>query len=346
VSLGGTSFGVTVNSTNDTLAGLAAAINSAPGNPGVTATVLQGTGGSYLLLTSSQTGESNTISVTETDGGTGLGTFTYGTGNTANYTQEAAAQNAAFSISGVNFSSPSNTVTSALSGVTLTLLGTTPNTSSSASTSASAIPPATLSIGTDTTTITTNIQAFVTAYNTLQGTLAQLGGYDAATSTPGPMMDDAGLQNVQNQIKQSLYSIVNTGSSTYNTLASIGITTNSDGSLSLNSATLSTALSTNFSAVSQLFSGASGVANTLNTDISSALGPTGSITTEGQTLAAQETSLTQQSTQLQQQMAALQASLTQQYSALNSLLSSLQTTSSYLSQAFNTLPQVQGKSNA
>ena len=346
VSLGGTSFGVTVNSTNDTLAGLAAAINSAPGNPGVTATVLQGTGGSYLLLTSSQTGESNTISVTETDGGTGLGTFTYGTGNTANYTQEAAAQNAAFSISGVNFSSPSNTVTSALSGVTLTLLGTTPNTSSSASTSASATPPATLSIGTDTTTITTNIQAFVTAYNTLQGTLAQLGGYDAATSTPGPMMDDAGLQNVQNQIKQSLYSIVNTGSSTYNTLASIGITTNSDGSLSLNSATLSTALGTNFSAVSQLFSGASGVANTLNTDISDALGPNGSITTEGQTLAAQETSLTQQSTQLQQQMAALQASLTQQYSALNSLLSSPQTTSSYLSQAFNTLPQVQGKSNA
>ncbi len=346
LSLGGTSFSVTVNSGNDTLQGLAASINSATGNPGITATVLQGSSGSYLLLSASQTGASNTIAVTETDAGNGLAAFTYGTGNTANYTQEAAAQNAAFSISGVSFSSPSNTVTSAVSGVTLTLLGTTPNTSSSASTSATATPPATLSIGTDTTTITGNIQAFVTAYNTLQSTLVQLGGFDSSTDTAGPLMSDPGLENVQSQIQSALYSIVNTGSSTYNTLASIGITTNSDGSLSLNSATLSTALGTNFSAVSQLFSGASGVATALNGDISDALGPNGSITTEGQTFTAQENSLSQQSSQLQQQMTALSASLTQQYSALNTLLSSLQSTSSYLTQAFATLPQVQGTQNA
>jgi flagellar hook-associated protein 2 len=346
VSLGGTSFGVTVNSTNDTLAGLAAAINAAPGNPGVTATVLQGTAGSYLLLSSSQTGASNTISVTETDGGTGLGTFTYATGNTANYTQEAAAQNAAFSISGVNFTSPSNTVTSALSGVTLTLLGTTPNTSSGATTTVGATPPATLSIGTDTTTVTSNIQAFVTAYNTLQSTLVTLGGFDASTGTGGTLMSDPGLENVQSQVQSALYSIVNTGSSTYNTLASIGITTNSDGSLSLNSATLSTALGSNFGAVTQLFSSTSGVAASLNADINDALGPNGSITTEGQTLTAQANSLSTQSSQLQTQMAALSASLTQQYSALNALLSSLQSTSSYLTQAFASLPQVQGTQNA
>ena len=346
LSLGGTSFSVTVNSSNDTLQGLAAAINSATGNPGITATVLQGSSGSYLLLSSSQTGASNTIGVTETDGGTGLAAFTYGTGNTANYTQEAAAQNAAFSISGVNFSSPGNTVTNAVSGVTLTLLGTTPNASSSASTSASATPPATLTIGTDTSTIESNIQSFVTAYNTLQSTMAQLGNYDSSTGTAGAMMDDPALEGIQNQVQQALYSIVDTGSATYNTLASIGITTNSDGSLSLNSATLSTALSSNFSAVSQLFGGASGVATTLNTDINSALGPNGSITTEGQTLTAQENSLGQQSSRLQTQMAALSASLTQQYSALNALLSSLQSTSSYLTQQFATLPQVQGKANA
>ncbi len=346
LSLGGTSFNVTVNSSNDTLQGLAASINSAAGNPGITATVLQGSSGSYLLLSSSQTGAANTISVTETDGGTGLSAFTYGTGNTGNYTQEAAAQNAAFSISGVNFSSPSNTVTSAVSGVTLTLLGTTPNSSSSASTSASATPPATLTIGTDTATIESNIQTFVTAYNTLQSTMAQLGSFDTSTGTAGPMMDDPALEGIQNQVQQALYSIVDTGSSTYNTLASIGITTNSDGSLSVNSATLSAALSSNFSAVSQLFSGASGVATSLNTDINSALGPNGSITTEGQTYTAEENSLSQQTSQLQTQMAALSASLTQQYSALNSLLSSLQSTSSYLTQQFATLPQVQAQQEA
>jgi flagellar capping protein FliD len=45
-------------------------------------------------------------------------------------------------------------------------------------------------------------------------------------------------------------------------------------------------------------------------------------------------------------MATLSASLTQQYSALNTLLSSLQTTSSYLTQAFASLPQVDGTPNA
>jgi flagellar hook-associated protein 2 len=341
LSLGGNSFSVTLDSTNDTLAGLAAAINSASGNPGIAATVLQGSDGAHLLLSSSQTGAANTIAVAETDVGNALAALTYGTGNTTNYTQEAAAQDAAFSISGVSFTSPGNTVSSAMSGVTLNLVGASPT---------SGTPPtataATLSIANDTTSISKNVQSFVSAYNTLHSALTSLGGYDSATGTAGPMMGDAALAGIQNQIQQALYSVVNTGSSTYNTLASIGITTHSDGSLSVNTSTLSAALNGNFSAVSQLFSGTSGVAASLNTDISDALGSNGSITTEGQTLTAQENSLTQQSNQLQTQMAALSASLTQQYSALNSLLSSLQTTSSYLSQAFASLPQVQGKANA
>jgi flagellar hook-associated protein 2 len=341
LSLGSGSFSISVDSTNNTLAGLAAAINSASGNPGIAASVLQGADGAHLLLSSAQTGAANTIAVTETDGGNALAALTYGTGNTANYTQEAAAQNAAFSISGVSFTSPGNTVSDAMSGVTLNLLGTSPTSGTPPTPT-----PATLSIANDTTTISGNIQAFVSAYNTLQGTLVQLGGYNSATNTAGAMMGDAGLQGIHSQIRQALYSIVNTGSSTYNTLASIGITTNRDGTLSANGAKLSAALGSNVSAVSQLFSSTSGVAASINNDITSALGPNGSLTAEGNTLASKENSLTQQSKQLQTQMAALQASLTQQYSALNSLLSSLQSTSSYLSQAFATLPQVQGKPNA
>jgi flagellar hook-associated protein 2 len=335
LSLGGATFNVNVSST-DTLADIAANIDSAAGNPGISATVLQGSDGAHLLLTSSLTGAANTISVSESDGGTALAGLTYGTGNTANYTQEAAAQDAQFSISGVNFTSSTNTVTDAMSGVTLNLLSTTTGSTT----------PATLAVATDTSTIETNISSFVTAYNTLQSTLSSLGGYDSSSSTAGPMMGDAALMGIQNQIQNALYSVVNTGSATYDTLASIGITTQSDGSLSLNSSTLSAALGTNFSAVSQLFSGTSGVANALNSDITTALGANGSITTEGQTLTSQENALTTQSNQLSQQMAALTASLTQQYSALNSLLSSLQSTSSYLTQAFATLPQIQSQQNA
>jgi flagellar hook-associated protein 2 len=331
LTLGGRSFNVTIDNTDNTRAGIAAAIDSAAGNAGIGATVLQGTDGAHLVLSSSLTGAANTIQVTETDGGNGLAALTYGTGNAGNYSQQAAAQDAAFTLSGVAYTSPSNTVTNALGGVTLNLLGTT-----------SAGSNATLGIANDTSTIEGNISSFVTAYNTLVTAIAPLGSYDAATNTAGPMLGNALYTGTTNQIQQALYSIVNTGSPTYNSLASIGITTNADGSLSLNSATLSNALSTNFSAVSQLFSGTTGVAAALNTQLTSDLGASGDFASASSTLTQQENALTTQTNQLNAQMTALSASLTQQYSALNVLLSSLQTTSAYLTQQFATLPLVQG----
>ncbi len=50
LSLGGTSFSVDIGSGQDTLTGIATAINSAAGNPGITATVLQGTDGAALAF--------------------------------------------------------------------------------------------------------------------------------------------------------------------------------------------------------------------------------------------------------------------------------------------------------
>jgi flagellar hook-associated protein 2 len=334
LSLGGTSFNVTIDASDDTLSGIAAAINSATGNPGIGATVLTGSDGAHLVLSSSLTGAANTIQVSETDGGNALAALTYGGGNTSHYTQEAAAQDASFSISGVAYTSPSNTVSDALDGVTLNLLATTGSGST-----------ATLSVGNDTSTIETNISSFVTAYNTLVSALQPLGSYDATSNTAGPLLGSAVLSGAKNQIQQALYSVVDTGSTTYNSLASIGITTNADGTLSLNSTTLSNALATNFSAVSQLFSGSGGVAATLNSDLTSALGSSGAIAATSTTLVQQENALTTQENQLNAQMTALSASLTQQYSALNALLSSLQSTSSYLTQQFASLPTVQGTPN-
>ncbi|MGA3156167.1 MAG: flagellar filament capping protein FliD [Steroidobacteraceae bacterium] len=333
LSLGGTSFSLAVNSSNNTLSGIAAAINSATDNPGISAAVIQGTDGAHLLLTSTLTGAANTIQVTETDGGTSLKALTYGTGNTGNYTENADAADAAFSVAGVNYTSASNTVTDALSGVTLDLLGTT-----------AVDTPATLTVASDTSGIVSNVQSFVTAYNTLQTALQGLGSYDAATGTADPLMDNPLLTGIQSQIQGAIYSLV--GSSNYNSLASVGITSNADGSLTLNSTTLTNALTSNFSAVSNLFSGSTGVATQLNTQITSDLASGGSITTASATLVTQENNLTTQTNQLNTQMAALSASLTEQYSALNALLSSLQSTSSYLTQAFASLPLVQGTANA
>jgi len=332
LTLGNTHFNVTIGSSSDTVAGIAAAINGASGNPGIEASVVTGTDGAHLVLTSSLTGATNKIQVAETDGGTALSQITYSTGST-NYREQTAAQDAVFTVSGVDFTSASNTVTDAVSGVTLDLLA--PTTSDT-----------TLSVSTDTSTVEQNINAFVTAYNTLQGSFSTLGSFNSTTNTAGPMMGDALLSGVHNQVRSALYSVVNTGSSTYDTLASVGITTNSDGTLSVNQATLSAALTSNFTAVSQLFSGTTGVATSLNSQIQAALTAGGSIDSRSKTLVQQENALTQQSDQLTKQMKDLTASLTEQYASLNTLLSSLQSTSSYLSQAFNNLPRVQGTPSA
>jgi flagellar hook-associated protein 2 len=328
LKLGSNSFSVTLDSTDDTPAGLAAAINSASDNPGVTATIITGTDGAHLVLSSSLTGAANTIQVSETDGGSAFSSLTYNSGSTANYTENAKAQDAVFSISGVAYTSASNT-TDALGGVTLNLLGVT-----------SGVTSATVTVASDTDTIAKNVSAFVDAYNTLQQAITPLGSYDSSSGTAGPLLGDAMLQGVQNQIRQAMNGVV--GSSAYNTLVSVGITTNSDGTLSLDSGKLTAALNTNINAVGNLFGGAKGIATTLNSQITSELN--GSISSRGQSLLKQENALGQQQTDLDSRMAALGASLTQQFSALDSLLSSLQTTSSYLSQAFATLPQVQSKS--
>jgi len=332
ISLGGSAFNISIDGSDDTVAGIAAAINSASGNPGVTAAVVNGSDGAHLVLSSSLTGAANALQVSETDGGGGLSALTYGSGNTGNYRQQSTAADASFSVAGVAYTSSSNTVSDALSGVTLDLGGLTATGGS-----------ATLTVANDNDTVESNIQGFVSAYNALQSSLAALGSYDPSSGSAGPLQGNPLLGNIQNQISHTLYSLV--GSSTYSSLASVGITAKSDGSLSVDPATLTNALSTNFSAVSQLFSGSHGIAAQLDSQISAQLAPGAAIDSTQLTLTTREKDLTTRSDTLNAQMQALTASLTQQYSALNALLSSLQTTSSYLTQAFNSLPTVQGQRN-
>jgi flagellar hook-associated protein 2 len=336
VSLGALSFNVTVDSAHSSLASIASAINSATGNSGVQASVVAGTDGAHLVLSSAQTGATNTIKITETDGGTALSALTYDPSNTANYTEVSQAKDAAFSISGIPHTSSSNTVTDALNGVTLTLTGTT----------ASGTGPdssAQLTVASDTSTIVANVQAFVDGYNALVKAIKPLGSYDQATNTAGPMLGDATLTGIQNELRRTLHALVNTGSSTYNSLASVGITSQADGSLKLGQTKLQTALAVAPASVSSLFSSTSGVAANLNTVITNELGSGGAIDTRSKTLIKQENALTQQTNDLNDQMTRLTQSLTQQYAQLNTLLSSLQTTSAYLTQQFAALPQVQSK---
>ncbi len=241
---------VVINSSNDTLSGIASAINAA--NVGVSASILNDGTGNRLVLTSKTSGAANSLRVTVNDGDgtntnmTGLSQLAYDptavSGSGQNLTQTVAAQNAALSVDGVNITNSTNTVSSAIQGVTLNLLAT--NTAGS---------PTTLTVSQDTTAATTAVTNFVNAYNTLFNSVSAMTAYDAATKTAGPLQGDASTMSVLTQIQDTLDQGLSGLGSGFSNLSQIGVTVQSDGTLQLNTSQLQSALTSNFSGVAGLF---------------------------------------------------------------------------------------------
>ena len=171
---------------------------------------------------------------------------------------------------------------------------------------------------------------FVTAYNTYNSEVSQLASYNSSTGQAGVLLGDPTLAAIQSQISQVISSTVS-GNSIGN-MATLGITRNSDGSLSLNSSTLSSALSSNPSVVQNLFASTNGIATQLSSLVTNYNSSSGIIQTRINDLNTSVTNLQTQQTALNQRMATYQQQLVKQYTNLDTLMSSLNNTSSYLTE--------------
>lgn len=327
ISLGSESFTIDVAEGEATLADIRNAINSATDNVGVRATLVQGTDGSRLVLSSSKTGAENTIQVTQTGGDGGLAQLTYGPANTANYTQTKAAQDAVLYIAGSQVTSDTNTVDGAIDGVTLTVKQ--PTTAESG--------PVGLEVSYDPAAVTSKIKGFVSAYNALMSQISRLRSYDATTQTAGPMIGDSLLTSLESELRRTLTGVVPDQAEGFGTLAAIGITTQLDGTLGIDDTKLQKALSNNFEAVSRLFGSDEGIAKRLFTAADERLKTGGALDIRSDTLADQQRALEKRKDDLDVRMAAVQRSYLQQFTRLDTLLSSLQVTSSYLTQQIESL---------
>lgn len=300
-SAGGTSTTFTPGSGSDTtLANLVSDINGQ--NLGVTASVITDSTGSRLSLVSSSSGAANGFSVT---GATGL-----------SFTQASVGADASLTVDGVPITSASNTVTGALSGVTLNLLSPT----------ASSVP-VTLAVGSDTNQTSTAINQLVSDYNSAASLLNQQFTFSAATGTEGNLASDPTVQALQ-QTMQSIASYTGTSSATgVNSLSDLGITLNSDGSLSANAATLDSVLTNNPSGVQQFMQGSAlnGFAATASNALTSFSDPSiGAFTVDINSLSTQNTDLTNQisnfeNTYIAQQQTSLTTDFTNAESALQNL---------------------------
>jgi flagellar hook-associated protein 2 len=256
-----------------------------------------------LTLVSTATGAANNI-VVVSDG------TTLGVANTQ------AAADAAFSITGIgSFTRSTNTFSDVLDGVTITLKA------SSGSTD--------LAVALDNGGVQANVKALVDAYNDVVNTIdsqTQVTKQSDGTLSSGAFSGDA----VPQVIRRSLAATIATSvGGAFGSLSLVGITSQKDGTLSLDAAKLQQALTSDPQAVSDLIAGTStrdGVADLLSTKLDAMTkAVTGTIAAKQDGLTAQITATGKQIDAMQARLSTTQKMLTEKFNNLELVVSRIQT---------------------
>ena len=308
-----------------TLSSLVDAINNASGNPGITASIINVDAGAQLLLTSNTMGAANTIGVQATpSSGSNLSSL-----NTLTTVQ--APSNAIITLNGQQVTRQSNSFSDVVPGVTFSLTAPTTSTAS-------------LAIAANPATATSNVNSFITAYNSLVGTMNNLSNYNATTGTASQLFGDPMMMGIKNQLLHALNASIS-GISGFSTLAEIGVTPDHSGALSLNSVVFNQAMAANPTGVANLFASSTGIAAQFDVVLNNQLGFTGTIATRVNSDNTQLTSIANQQTTFNAQMSALQAQYLNQFNAMDSIVGNLQNTSNSLTSMLANLPGFNGTTN-
>ncbi|BEH15166.1 MULTISPECIES: flagellar filament capping protein FliD [Marinobacter] len=214
LQVGDKTTNITIDSSNDTLQGLANAINEA--NAGVSAGVIDTGNGFQLVLSADETGEANAvnISVTEDGAAPGLSRFAFDTADPDNVDgmrQTIAASDAVMEINGVEIRRATNTIENVVDGLTFNITGE---------------GKSTIKVEQDTAAVAERVQAFVDKFNELQGTIRELSSFDSETGRGSILTGDSTVRNIQNQLKRVLTDIIpGLENASVRSLADVGIST-------------------------------------------------------------------------------------------------------------------------
>ena len=339
IARGASAFTVDVTAENSTLGGIADAINDAVTNVGVFATVITGTTGARLVLASTETGADNAVVVTQNGGDGGLAALIYdpaGTGIT-NLVELQAAADAQVLIDGFAVTSGTNTIDAAVEGVAFDLLE-----------AHEAGDTTSVNVGFDEDAAQALLDKFVKSYNSLVDSIANVASFNAATRQSGPLFGDAGVRNIVYQLRRELTSAVEGLDGPFNVLSDIGISTQVDGKLALDTTKLEAAFAQDFDSVGELFSTAdTGVAVRLDQLLDPYLKAGGVFDSRNDSFKSTIDDVTERREALSKRLLAIQERYTREFNALDSLLAQLTTTSNFLSQQLGNLPgyQLLGRDN-
>ena len=313
-SWAGTSFtpdatktGVTISLTGKSLNDVASAINAAGG--GVSARVEGVTGAKHLVVESVTEGTSSAMRITRSAGPANEKGLVYDR-SIGLMTEAVAAANAVLTVDGTQVTSQTNTVTTAVSGLTFNL-------------KAVSADPITLSTSVDSTLLKTKLDAFVTAYNDVWAYSKKVA--PTGPDTTGDLKNDSSVPSIIRNLRTAITQA--TGPAAAATLNRIGVRFEKDGTLALNQSELETAMATKYDAVAGLLSGTNGASASLMGSISSKIGtilnPNGIVGSRSEGLQRTLTRQNAQRFKIAEKLPKIETRLLIQYSTLDAKLTGL-----------------------
>ena len=326
VTVGSTSADIEITTENNSLAGIRDAINSAPDNPGVSATIVNADSGSYLIVTSNKTGATNEITINQSGGDGGLAALEYDPGaGLTSMSESLAAQDAMIRIDGFDVMSETNTFDGAVDGVSISVFADTAGATE------------VLSVDNDTDAVKNLVADFVESYNALIDTFDSITDYDAETELAAPLIGDSSVRSIRDQIRRELSEAVDVDA-TFSMLRDIGIEGQLDGKLKVNDDELAPVLDADFVKFGQLFANPEGFAVRLYDLASGYLDSDGIIEARTKGLTEQIDGYADERDSLNERLASLETRLLRQFNALDALLAQLSSTSNFLAQQLDNLP--------
>ena len=312
---------VTVNA-GDSLSTIKDRINEV--NAGVRASIVNDGSGARLVVRSQATGEVNAVKITSS-GDASLNDLAYSPDEvaTGNMTQTISARDASATINGLAVTSPSNTLSGTIDGVTLTLKQPT-------------VTAVEVTVAPDKAAMRKSVDDFTKAYNDLNSYIAEQTKYDPEKKVAGKLQGESATRSLQSQLR-SMLQAVSGASSTFTTLSTLGIEVQRNGGLSVNETRFSAALADPAALSTAFTADAAGEANdgfgvrftTLTTALTDG---EGLLQRRADGIRSQIKRQESDMANLETRVTRIEARLLQQYNALDSNLGRLNGLGSYVSQ--------------
>ena len=312
---------LSIDSSNNTLAGIRDAINAA--NAGVTASIINdGSSAPYrLALTSNNSGAASSMQLTVSGEAAVKSLVGFDpTEASQSLSETQTARNALLTVDGVSVSSASNTVAGAIQGVTLNL---TKETTSAM----------TVAVQRSSSQLSAALSSLVSAYNSANKAMA------GASAKGAVLQGNSTVLGIQRQVR-ALLGGVQSVSGSYTTLSQLGISFQKDGSLALDASKLNLALSADVVSASAL---ALALGSAVKTFADGLLGFSGPIPTATAGINRSITDIGTQRVKLQSRLDATQVRYQKQFRALDTLMSGMNTTATFLTQQLGNLPNYYNK---